>query len=213
MTLTIEPIGEKIRAHLAAKYAAREAAIQLSREIIRYSANAIRAAHRNEFDKAADLLSRARASIGEISRALASHPDIMFAGYVQDAQKEYAEASTTLAIIADQPLPDPDELGVGYAPYLNGVGETAGELRRHVLDVIRHGEAGRAEMLLEAMDDIYAVLVTMDFPDGMTGGLRRTTDLVRGVLEKTRGDLTIALKQKELEETLRQFEAKLGRAT
>ncbi|MBI2863954.1 MAG: haloacid dehalogenase [Chloroflexi bacterium] len=209
MIPSVDAIGEKVRAHLAAKYNAREAAIQLSREIIRHSANTIRAAHRNDFALATTLLSRARDLLMQTQAVLAGFPDIMYAGFLQDAEKEYAEASTTLAIISDRDLPGPDEIGVGYAPYLNGLGEAAGELRRHVLDIIRLGDASRAERLLEAMDDIYAVLVTMDFPDGMTGGLRRTTDLVRGVLEKTRGDLTMILKQKDLEETLRQFEAGL----
>ncbi|MDO8671977.1 MAG: haloacid dehalogenase [Dehalococcoidia bacterium] len=213
MIAAVEAIGEKIRAHLTAKYKAREAALQLSREIIRHSANAIRAAHRGDFELAADLLSRARSSVSQAQTVLADFPDIMFAGFLQDAEKEYAEASTTLAIISDRALPDPDEIGVGYVPYLNGLGETAGELRRHALDILRLGDAGRAERLLEAMDDIYAVLVTMDFPDGMTGGLRRTTDLVRGVLEKTRGDLTMILRQKDLEETIRSFEARIQGTT
>ena len=132
-----------------------------------------------------------------------------YAGFVQDAQKEYAEASITCALIAGRELPQPGALEVGYAPYLNGMGEAIGELRRRLLDLLRHGEVLRCESILQQMDDMYGVLVTMDYPDGMTGGLRRTTDVARSIIEKTRGDLTVAIRQQQLESTLREFESKL----
>ncbi len=141
----------------------------------------------------------------EVSEAIAKHDDLRYTGLVHDSQKEYTEARTTLALISGAPIPDPDELGVGYAPYLNGLGEAAGELRRHILDAMRRGEMERCEEILGMMDDIYGLLVTIDFPDALTGGLRRTTDMVRGVLERSRGDLTIALRQKQLETKLEAF--------
>jgi len=140
---------------------------------------------------------------------VADYADLYYAGYTQDALKELAEANITYALITDRPLPDPDELGVEYAAYLNGLGEAAGELRRHVLDLIRHGELERGEEILSMMDDIYGVLVTIDFPNAITGGLRRTTDMVRGVLERTRGDLTMSLRQEKLQQALRDFEEKV----
>jgi translin len=141
---------------------------------------------------------------------VADYADLYHAGYTQDALKELAEANITYALITDQPLPDPDELGVEYAAYLNGLGEAAGELRRHVLDLIRHGELERGEEILSMMDDIYGVLVTIDFPNAITGGLRRTTDMVRGVLERTRGDLTMSLRQEKLQQALRDFEERVN---
>ncbi len=141
---------------------------------------------------------------------VADYADLYHAGYTQDALKEFAEASITYALVTDHPLPDPDELGVEYAAYLNGLGEAAGELRRHVLDLIRHGELERGEEILSMMDDIYGVLVTIDFPNAVTGGLRRTTDMVRGVLERTRGDLTMSLRQEKLQQALRNFEEKVN---
>jgi translin len=126
-------------------------------------------------------------------------------GFVHDAQKEFAEANITFSLIIGKPLPDPDELGIGYAAYLNGLGEAVGELRRYVLDSLRRDELARSEEVLSIMDDIYNTLITMDFPDAITHGLRRTTDSVRGILERTRGDLTIVLRQKSLEEKLDRF--------
>lgn len=208
--IDLDPIAEKIRNALTAKYAAREKALQLAREAIRHCANAIRALHRQEFEEAKTLLNAARGLLDQLSQALAEHPDLLYGGFVHDAQKEYAEASATLAIITGGALPDPDDLQIGYAAYLNGLGEAAGELRRYLLDAIRRGDVSRCEELLAAMDDIYSVLITMDFPDSLTGGLRRTTDMVRGVLERTRGDLTMALRQRDLETKLAAFEGELG---
>jgi len=201
----LEPVIERIRGNLEAKYAAREQGLKLSREIIRLSANSIRASHRAEFDRAEALIAEARAAVEQAQRTLTAHPDIFNAGFISDAEKEYAEANLTLALLARGEICDPDQLGVGYIAYLHGLGEAASELRRDILDLIRHGDDERGETLLQWMDDVYAALITLDFPDGMTGGLRRTTDLVRAVLERTRGDLTLSQRQARLE-------AKLDRA-
>ncbi|MBI4301417.1 MAG: haloacid dehalogenase, partial [Chloroflexi bacterium] len=170
-------IGEKVQSHLAAKYVAREEALPLSRSTIRHCANAIRALHRSQFDEARTLLEIAQSQLRAIREALVNHPDIYYGGFVHDAQKEYAEAVTTLAVILGDPLPDPDALGISYAAYLNGLGETVGELRRYLLDSLRHGDISRCEEVMRAMDDIYGLLVTLDYPDAITGGLRRTTDV------------------------------------
>jgi translin len=168
-----------------------------SRAIIRLSANAIRAIHRGERDEAERLLGEAVRTKDEALAALAPHPDIYHAGFLHDALKEYAEARATVALLSGEALPDPDEIGVEYPAYLNGIAEAVGELRRGVLDRLRQGRYDECEGLLEAMDDIYAGLVTIDFPDAMTGGLRRTTDQTRGILERTRGDLTMAMVQRD----------------
>ncbi len=187
------------------KNAAREKALHNSREVVRHSANAIRAVHRGDMEAASALIQRASALLQEADEALKKHPDIYHAGFVHDAQKEYAEACITQAVVADWPLPDPAALSVTWAAYLNGAGEAVGELRRQVLDRLRLGETKRCEELLAAMDDIYAVLVAVDFPDAMTGGLRRTADSTRGILERTRGDLTMALVQNSLQQQLGQL--------
>ncbi|MBI3915350.1 MAG: haloacid dehalogenase [Chloroflexi bacterium] len=202
----LEIISDKVRQNFQAKNSARDAALAVSRELIRLCALSIRATHRAEVTDAAALLTQARALAAQMKRHVAAYPDLYFTGYVQDALKELAEAHLVHAIINDQPLPDPDALGVDYAAYLNGLGEAAGELRRYALDIIRHGNSERCEKILGVMDDIYSLLVTVDFPDAITGGLRRTTDMVRGVLERTRGDLTVAARQEKLERTLREFE-------
>lgn len=194
----IDAIGEAVLARMEHTNAARERALAETRQIVRLSANAIRAVHRDDYAAAAQLLHQARALHNELAGELRDHAGIYWSGYVQDAQKEFAEASIVLAIISGGAVPDPSELEVEDAVYLNGLGEAAGELRRYTLDALRRGLHHRAEELLSAMDDIYGLLVTVDFPDAVTGGLRRTTDVVRGVLERTRGDLTIALQTSAL---------------
>lgn len=205
----LEAIGERIRQHLEEKNAARDAALQLSRTLIRHCANAIRAVHRDERAVAREHLEAAHTLAEALRMSLAAYPDLYHAGYAQDALKEYAEAQIAYAIIGGEPLPDPEALGVEYAAYLGGLGEAAGEMRRRTLDILRHGHSQEAERLLTAMDDIYGLLVTVDYPDAITGNLRRTTDMVRGVVERTRGDLTTSFQQAELKAALRAVEEKL----
>ena len=202
----LEAIAQRIRSSFSTKDAAREKALPLCRETIRYCANAIRAAHRGQSDDARSSLDSARNLLQELNETLAEHNELLNAGFVHDAQKEYAEGYATLSLILGEAIPDPETVGVSYAAYLHGLAEAVGEMRRHLLDTIRKGDISRCEELLSTMDDIYGVLVTMDFPDALTHGLRRMTDVVRGILEKTRGDLTLALRQKDLEQKMKHFE-------
>jgi translin len=206
----LEPIGGWARAELDRKNAAREQALRWSRELVRTCATSIRAIHRREFSSADALIAEAHALNHQICSALGQMGDLYWAGYVQDAQKELVEAVCTLALIKREALPDPAGLGVAPGPFLNGLGEAVGELRRYLLDSLRRGEVEGCERLLGAMDDIYSLLVTLDYPDALTGGLRRTTDSTRGILEKTRGDLTLALRQESLVKALRAAEARVG---
>jgi len=201
-TARLDSIGEKVSSYFALQDSAREEGLRQSRDSIRFSANAIRAAHRAEFDNSRALIASSRECVEGMGRALADQPALLHGGFVHNAQKEYAEACITLALVSGETLPDPDELGIDYPAYLNGLGEAAGEMRRHLLDKLRDGHMERCEEILGAMDDIYSLLVTIDFHDALTGGLRRTTDMVRGVLERTRGDLTLSLRQRELERKL-----------
>ena len=206
----LDPIIEDVHAVFADKNKAREQALPLCREAIRHSANAIRAVHREEFSAAEELIARARELLRTAKESVRLHQDIYHAGYVHDAQKEYTEACATLAVIAGRPLPTPAALDVELPAYLNGLGEVVGELRRHLLDKLRGGDVDHCETILAAMDDIYGVLVTFDYPDAMTGGLRRTTDATRGILERTRGDLTVSVRQRELERKLAELEGRLS---
>lgn len=205
LTDNLESIADQIRESLSAKDAAREKVLPLCRKTIRNCANAIRAVHRREFDQAKELLRSARNLLSEAEQGISAHGELGYTGFVRDAQKEFAEGSITLAMVTGNRLPDPDELGIDVAAYLNGMGEAVGELRRYLLDSMRRGDLSQGEELLSAMDDIYNTLVTMDFPDAITGGLRRTTDMVRGVLERTRSDLTLAIGQKGLVDKLADF--------
>jgi len=205
----LEAIVDDMRSDFGARHAAREQGLARCREALRHSANAIRVVHRGEFPAAEELVAQASALLGQAQDALSRHPSIFHAGFVHDAQKEYAEACLTLAIIAGRPLPTPQALGIEYNAYLNGLGETVGELRRHLLDRLRAGDVEHCEHCLSAMDDIYSVIVTFDYPEAITSGLRRTADAVRGILERTRGDLTIAVRQRDLERKLDEFESRL----
>lgn len=195
-------MARSVRARLDAKHEARERVLAASRRAIRSCANAIRAIHRGELDRAQQLLDEARAAIREGSEAGQAHPDLASAGHLQDAQKEFAEARITEALVTGSPIPGPEELEVEDAPYLNGMAEAIGEGRRHVLDLLRQGEVDRGEAVLRAMDDLYYVLVSMDYPDALTMNLRRSTDVARGLIERTRGDLSIAIVSRGLRDAL-----------
>jgi translin len=174
-----------------------------SRAAIRSCANAIRALHRGDLETAHRLMDDARASLEAGREAVADHPEIAFAGYLQDAQKEYAEARVTEVLVTGgTDVPSPEDLGVEDAPYLNGLAEAIGEARRHALDLLRGGSVDEAESVLVAMDDLYSVLVTIDYPDAITGNLRRSTDVARSLIEKTRGDLSVARVSRDLHDAL-----------
>ncbi len=207
----LEAIGSRIRDHLEVKNSARDRALQQSRTLVRHASLAIRAVHRDETETADRELSEAHDLAVSLRQGLAPYPDLLHAGYTQDALKEFAEASLVRALVAGQPIPEPETLDVDYASYLGGLGEAAGELRRRVLDLLRNGHSQEAERLLAAMDDIYGLLVTVDFPDAITGNLRRITDMVRGVVERTRGDLTTSKQQHDLRAALQAVEHTLER--
>lgn len=191
-------IEDAVRSDLDAKNAARELALRNCRQIIRRSANAIRSLHRGDGGEAERLLFEARALIAEAEEPLADHQDIYYAGFFYDAVKEYAEAELTAALLAGDALPLPSDLGVHSVPYLKGLGEAVGELRRHLLDQLRVGELADAEVTFQAMDAILGLLASLDYPDGMTSGLRRTTDVARALIERSRADLTTTVVQERL---------------
>lgn len=203
-------IVEAIRSELTTKNQIRDLTLNRSRELIRFCALSIRAIHRHEWEEAARLLEKARAAAEVMSADLAVYADMYEAGYTQDALKELAEAHVLYAFVRGTDIPGPAELHVPAASYLNGLAEAASELRRFALDLIRLGRTAEGEPYLAVMDEVYSHLVTMDFPDALTGGLRRTTDALRGVLERTRGDLTVAVRQEELQAALSAFERRVA---
>jgi translin len=200
--MDLTPVSKVVRERFDTRVAARERALPAARRSIRASANAIRAIHRGEFDAAHKLMDDSRAALDEGRDALVDHPQVLYAGFVEDAEKEYAEARITELLVLGEEIPGPDELGVGLGPYLNGMAEAIGEGRRAILDLLRRGEVAEGERILAAMDDLYGLLVTMDYPDAVTGNLRRSTDIARSLVEKTRGDLTIAIVQDQLRSSL-----------
>jgi translin len=195
----LDDLAGPIRANLDAVHAAREAGLAACRRTIRASGSSIRAVHRRDVDQAAALRAEAREALLQAQAAVWPHPAVAFAGFLHDAEKEYAEAVLCAALVAGTPLTGPQELGIELPAWLNGLGEAASELRRHLLDRLRAGELPVAEELLSAMEDVYDLLVTIDYPDAVTGGLRRTADALRAVLERTRSDLTTTILQVRLQ--------------
>jgi len=206
---TFEQITEDILAELARQDLLREEALTLSRRIIRSAALTIRSTHRAEFAEAAGILGSARQDLARLEEIAQACPLFTAIGYVSDAQKEYAEACITYALIHGDPLPRPTDLHVPVAPYLNALGETAGELRRSILDALRQDDLSPCEARLGVMQQIYEFLATVDYPDALTGGLRRTTDSLRRILENTRADLTTARRQQTLQEALERLDERL----
>jgi len=207
----LDIIAEEIRLDFEARTAARDRALSQARTLTRHCANAIRAVHREERQLAEENLTEAKSLVQTLRLDLAEFPDLYYAGYTQDALKEFAEASIVFALTADDHLPTPQNLDLQNATYLNGLAEATGELRRRCLDILRHGYSQEAERLLDHMDDIYAVLITMDYPDAITSGLRRQTDIVRSLTERTRGDLTISIRQEHLEQSMHRLDAHLNK--
>ena len=203
----LSSIEKAARAELDPKFAAREVAIANGRRVIRFSAKAIRAGHRGELKEAGAMLAEAGELLAESTAAMADHPDIKI-GILNDAAKEYAEAHLFLALARGDELPAAAELGTRMAPYLNGLGEAVGELRRRLLDQLRREDFADAERLLEIMDEVVDLLASLDYPDGMTGGLRRTTDVARSLTERSRADLTSALIADRIRQDMAAFRAR-----
>jgi len=205
----LEQVAEQIRQVFDAQTAARDQALSRARSLIRHCALAIRAVHRDDIDGMQVHLADARKLASDLRNGLVDYPDLYYAGYTQDALKEFAEASITCALIQGQDLPIMAELNVTHSTYLNGLAETVGELRRRILDIMRQGYSEKVEHLLGHMDDIYAVLVTMDYPDAITNGLRRQTDVIRSILERTRADVTFSLRSQHLASAIADLSAQL----
>ena len=206
-------IVEQIRAQLTATNQLRDETLNRSRSLIRACAESIRAMHRHEWEEASAMLDAARAAAAEMVAPLKEYPMLYHAGYTQDALKELVEAHLLFAVLRGEPAPQPDALQVTPATYLRGMSEAATEARRFVLDLMRRGQIAEAEPYLDFMDEVYSLLITVDFPDSITDGLRRYTDVLRNVLERTRGDLTLGFRQEQMRLALRSFEARLDAMT
>ncbi len=205
-----EKLADRIRESFERQNRIRDEALAQSRNLTRHSARAIRAIHRNDSDLALEHLSDADKLANALREGLSEDPDLYYSGYAQDALKEYCEAHLTVSVILDQEWPSPEDLHVQYATYLNGLSEVVGELRRRIMDIMRKGHSPEVERLLEVMDDIYAQLVTMDFPDALTYGLRRRTDIARSIIERTQADVTISYRQQQLEKRLTDLSEQLS---
>jgi len=203
-------LAEKTHQDFETRHLVRENALKQTRLLTRCSANAIRAIHRDERDTAEENMQAGRKIVDDLKKSVEPFPEIYFSGYTQDALKEFVEARLTIAFLNNEELPMPEDMGIEYATYIRGLAETIGEMRRRCMDILRQGYSDEAERLLSLMDDIYAILVTLDYPDAITYGLRRQTDMVRGIIERTRADLTLALREQRLQQSLHDFEQRIN---
>lgn len=210
MTPSADELAEEISRHLEEKDQAREEALALTRVVVRRSGAAIRSVHRGELDRALDLAGRAGEDLAAILNLLKEHPDVRYSGLVDGAEQEYAEARIVYALITEERIPHPREVGVEMTSYLAGLGDAVGELRRHILDLIRLGRPVEGEVHLAAMEEIYHLLISFDYPDAVTKGMRRKGDVARSLLDRTRGDLTNAIGQRRLEAELKEVEERLN---
>ena len=210
MPIDLEALSDRIRASFERQNQIRDEALAQSRNLIRHAARAIRAIHRDDTDLAYKNLEQADALADALRGGLSEDPDLYFSGYAQDALKEYCEAHLTVATILNKDWPSPEDLNVEYPTYLNGMSEVVGELRRRIMDIMREGHSQEVERLLDIMDDIYAQLVTMDFPDALTYGLRRRTDIARSIIERTQADVTVSYRQQELEKRIANLSEQLS---
>jgi len=202
-------LTDKAHQDFEARHQVRENALKQTRMLTRHAANAIRAVHRGELESAEKNMDAANIIVVNLLKSLKEYPEFYFSGYTQDALKEYVEARLTINFLENKPLPSPEEMGMEYSTYLRGMAETIGEMRRRCLDILRQGYSDEAERLLDLMDEIYALLVTIDYPDAITYGLRRQTDMVRGIIERTRADLTLSLREQHMQQALKEFEQRI----
>lgn len=202
-------LAENMLSSFDAKDRAREESLKLTREAIRFCSSAIRSIHRGELKEALRLMDEAGVALKKVQDLLEDHQDIRYAGFVDGAEQEYAEARIVYSITTAQSIPTPESIGVQPINYLGGLGDTTGELRRHILDLIREGRPKEGEVFLETMEEIYHLLMLFDYPDALTHGLRRKSDLARSMLERTRGDLTNAIEMEKVETTLRHINERL----
>jgi translin len=206
----LDSTAETIRRYMEQVDGARDLAYKRSRSLIALCARSIRAIHREEWDAAEALLAEARAATEDLVGGVRDYPELYFAGYTQDAVKEFVEGNLVYAMVRGRSLPTPADLGSEPNTWLNGLAEAASELRRRILDLLRNGHTAEAERLLDAMDHIYSTLVTFDFADQITGGLRRRTDALRAVFERTNGDVANNIRSTQLEGALKALEARLA---
>ncbi|MGA9188590.1 MAG: haloacid dehalogenase [Methanosarcina sp.] len=213
MKRMLEEISALIRENFEAKDSVREDGLKISREIVRECRTATFALHGQDFEKANRSIKAAGKALEKLEVLFEGHADIYHAGFVEHAQQEYSEVSVLSSLLKEEgkakKIPSPQELEVEYAAYLNGLGDVVGELRRHVLDLIRKESFEKAEVFLGIMENIHAVLMDFDYPDAITRGLRRKTDVSRALIEKTRGDVVNAIGQKKLETAMRKLESRL----
>jgi len=210
MKNNLDELSDRIRACFERQNEIRDEALAHSRNLTRLSSRAIRAIHRDEAELAKAHLQEADDLAQALRTGLSDQPDLYYSGYAQDALKEYCEAHLTVATILNQDWPTPEDLQVEFATYLNGMSEVVGELRRRIMDIMREGHSAEVERLLDVMDEIYAQLVTMDFPDALTYGLRRRTDIARGIIERTQADVTISYRQQKLEQQITDLSEQLS---
>ena len=197
----LEKVVTKIEDGLDEKDQVRELALKSARAITRSAGGILRGLHKGQDGKSE--YSELRKEVSKLSKLLSGHPELAHAGYVENALQEYAEAGIVQSILENGDVPSPQDLGVGDVPYLLGLGDSVGELRRLCLNELKSGKVAKANAFLEMMEDIYSALMRFDYPDAIVP-LRHKQDVARSLLEKTRGEVAVTASTRNLHERIQE---------
>jgi translin len=171
------------------------------------SKQAILKLHTDEKSEAKKRLEEASSLIVKMNEIIKKNPELARFDQVSAAKEEYSEASIIMSLMKSGEFPDPTELGVPITSYLLGLGDVPGELRRQALDALRVGNMETAEARLSMMEEIYLSLMTMEEAP-LLKGLRRKMDITRGVIERTRSEVTAEAGRRKLRESVERLTGK-----
>jgi len=195
--LNLQKIFSEITESLELLYQDREEILKLSRSIIRDCSIAIKNIHRKEFNKFQEKLNSIKIDHQSLVKLVDKNLGVFFK-YLKTPEQEYAEAIAFYSIINKKNIPTPLELRINPLNFILGLADVIGELRRYALDNIRNSQFEDLNDILEGMDEIYTYLFTIDYPSAVTQDLRHKVDVARNIIEKTRGDISLAIQMDDL---------------
>lgn len=183
----------------------REEAFRDSREIQRAASGVLRAGlpkGKAALVHAHEQLALASAHSKALERRLVEHPELYESGMLETPLQELAEAYVLLAYAEGESIPTFDEINVTPSAFLLGVADAIGEFRRQLVDSIRHGAIREAERYLDAMEEAFDAVAGISLPDAIVP-IRKKVDGARSLLERSRGEIALAVRMHEHEKAIR----------
>lgn len=208
--MSLKRVIQGLQSELKTMVEAREEALSSSRKVITLSKQAVMAVHRGKVEAANERLEDAEKILNQVKEVLPSAFELKI-GSINPAYQEYAEAQTLLRLVTDGSFPSPKELDVPIIPYLLGLGDLVGELRRRAVDSLRSGDLRTSDKCLETMEEIYIQLLSLEEAHSLTPLLRRKCDVARRLIEVTRGEIVTAVGRRSLEEAIVRLEKAIER--